>query len=91
MALLMLDLNRFQEVNDTFGHQRGDQLLQQVGVRLSQTVSAEATVARLGGDEFVVFLPGADEAGVQMVASQLCTVLEEPFLVEDFPFRLRSA
>ena len=88
MALLMLDLNRFKEVNDTFGHQRGNQLLQQVGVRLSQTVSAAATVARLGGDEFVVFLPSADEAGAQQVASQLCTVLEEPFLVEDFPLQV---
>jgi len=88
MALLMLDLDRFKEVNDTFGHQCGDQLLQQVGCRLSRAVSTAATVARLGGDEFAVFLPSADEASVQLVASALSTALEEPFLVEAYPLQV---
>ena len=91
MALIMLDLKRFKEVNDTFGHQRGDLLLQQVGLRLSQAISAEATLARLGGDEFAVFLPTADEACAQQVASTLCTALEEPFLVEDYPLQVESS
>jgi len=87
MALLMLDLDRFKEVNDTFGHQIGDQLLQQVGVRLRQAVGTTVTVARLGGDEFAVFLPTADEASARQVASKLCTAIEEAFLVEGDPLQ----
>lgn len=88
MALLLLDLDRFKGTNDTFGHQCGDQLLQQVGVRLRQAVSAPATVARLGGDEFAVFLPTTDEASAQQVASALGTALEEAFLVEGYPLQV---
>ncbi len=90
-ALLILDLDRFKEVNDTIGHQRGDQLLQQVGERLRQAVSATATVARLGGDEFAVFLPGADEAGALQVVSALGRTLEETFLVEGYPLHVESS
>ncbi len=88
MALLMLDIDRFKEVNDTFGHQSGDQLLQQVGTRLRQAVSPDTTVARLGGDEFAVFLPTADEAYAQQVAAVLGVAIEEPFLVEGFPLQV---
>ena len=88
MALLMLDLDRFKEVNDTFGHPCGDQLLQQVGVRLRQAVCTAATVARLGGDEFAVFLPTADEASARETASVLSTALEEPFLVAEYPLQV---
>ena len=90
-ALLILDLDRFKEVNDTIGHQRGDQLLQQVGERLRQAVSATATVARLGGDEFAVFLPSADEAGARQVVSAVGRALEEPFLVEGYPLHVESS
>ncbi len=84
MALLMLDLDRFKDVNDTFGHQLGDQLLQQVGVRLKQAVGTAATVSRLGGDEFAVFLLSADEASARQLALVLCTAIEEAFLVEGY-------
>ncbi len=90
-ALLILDLDRFKEVNDTIGHQRGDQLLQQVGERLRQAVSAAATVARLGGDEFAVFLPVADEAGARQVVSAVGRALEEPFLVEGYPLHVEAS
>ncbi len=90
-ALLMLDLDRFKEVNDTFGHQCGDQLLQQVGQRLGQAVDAAATVARLGGDEFAVFLPTADEAEAREVASAIGAALEEAFLVEDSPHQIEAS
>lgn len=85
MALLMLDLDRFKEVNDTLGHQLGDQLLQQVGVRLRQAVEATETVARLGGDEFAVFFATSDQDKAQQVALRLSAALEEPFLVEGYP------
>ena len=91
MALLLLDLDRFKEVNDTFGHQIGDQLLQQVGLRLRQAVSAAATVARLGGDEFAVFLSSTDQASAQQVASALIAALEEPFLVEGYPLQVEAS
>ncbi|MFL5587160.1 MAG: amino acid permease [Ktedonobacteraceae bacterium] len=91
MALLMLDLDRFKEINDTFGHQLGDQLLQQVGVRLRQAVGPDATVARLGGDEFAVFLSIADEMSARQAASALGTALEEPFLVEEYPLQVEAS
>ena len=90
-ALLILDLDHFKEVNDTIGHQRGDQLLQQVGERLCQAVSGAATVARLGGDEFAVFLPGADEAAARQAVSALGRTLEEPFLVEGYPLHVEAS
>jgi len=91
MVLLMLDLDRFKEVNDTFGHQLGDLLLQQVGRRLCQAVDATATVARLGGDEFAVFLPTADEACAQEVALALGRALEASFLIEGYPLQVEAS
>lgn len=91
MALLTLDLDRFKEVNDTFGHQLGDKLLQQVGLRLRQSVSAAAAVARLGGDEFAVFLSLADEASARQVAQALRAALEEPFLIEGHPLHVEAS
>ena len=91
MALLMLDLDRFKEVNDTFGHQLGDQLLQQVGVRLRQAIAATVTVARLGGDEFAVFHPNADVVSAQQTAAALIAALEEQFLVEGYPLQVEAS
>jgi diguanylate cyclase (GGDEF)-like protein/PAS domain S-box-containing protein len=84
LALLILDLNRFKEVNDTFGHHLGDVLLQQVGPRIMGLLRESDTVARLGGDEFAVVLPTADdEAGATLAARRLLKALEEPFVIED--------
>jgi diguanylate cyclase (GGDEF)-like protein/PAS domain S-box-containing protein len=85
LALLLMDLDRFKEVNDTLGHQQGDALLQQVCQRLQDALRASDTVARLGGDEFAVLLPGTDEAGATAVARQLLRVLEQPFELEGQP------
>jgi diguanylate cyclase (GGDEF)-like protein/PAS domain S-box-containing protein len=80
VALLIMDLDRFKDVNDTLGHHTGDELLQQVGVRLRSVLRASDTVARMGGDEFAVVLPMAGHADVaSRVAQALVQALEKPF------------
>jgi diguanylate cyclase (GGDEF)-like protein len=82
-ALLLIDLDRFKEVNDTFGHHYGDELLAQVGPRLRAALRDSDTVARLGGDEFAVLLPDVDgTAAAISVAEKLRRTLESPFHVE---------
>jgi diguanylate cyclase (GGDEF)-like protein len=81
-GVVLMDLNRFKEVNDTLGHNVGDELLWEVGKRLRQTVRAEDTVARMGGDEFVIILHELTEADVPAFANKLQTALEPPFLWE---------
>jgi diguanylate cyclase (GGDEF)-like protein len=82
-ALLLLDLDRFKEVNDTLGHHYGDQLLVQVGQRLQAALRQVDTVARLGGDEFAVLLPRIDATeGAMAVAKKLQAAFAEPFVLE---------
>ena len=79
-ALLLIDLDRFKEVNDTLGHHYGDQLLVQVGERLQTALRQADTVARLGGDEFAVLLPRMETGeGAVVVAKKLQAALHEPF------------
>lgn len=80
VALLFLDLDRFKQINDTLGHEVGDQLLVQVAERLRGAVRAFETVARLGGDEFVVVLENLDEArSAEAVAKRILATMEDPF------------
>ncbi|HEY0583324.1 MAG TPA: EAL domain-containing protein, partial [Chloroflexota bacterium] len=79
VALLVMDLDRFKEVNDTFGHHTGDQLLEQLGQRLGSVLRASDTIARLGGDEFAVLLPTATVEDARQIAERLLQVLDEPF------------
>ena len=79
-ALLILDLDRFKEVNDTLGHLLGDELLRNVGQRLMESADPLCTVARLGGDEFAVLLPGyIAEDDVQAAIDRIHEVFEAPF------------
>jgi diguanylate cyclase (GGDEF)-like protein len=82
-ALLMLDLDKFKEVNDSLGHHAGDLLLIQVGARLDQTLRAGDHLARLGGDEFAVLLADAGRDEAIDVAVKLCSALAEPFTLND--------
>ncbi len=92
LALLLMDLEHFREVNDTLGHHRGDSLLQQVGLRLRSALFAPDIVARLGGDEFGMLLPrlaAADDA--KQVIKKLQDFLEAPFIIDGIPIAVEAS
>jgi diguanylate cyclase (GGDEF)-like protein len=84
IALMMIDLNQFKEVNDKHGHDVGDSLLKQVAMRLRRVLRQSDTAGRLGGDEFAIVLPSTDAAGAMKVAEKLLKVMEPPFKVGDY-------
>jgi diguanylate cyclase (GGDEF)-like protein len=84
-AVMLLDLDRFKEVNDTLGHHYGDELLRDLGPRLAETVGPDGLVARLGGDEFAV-LPGDnmnDSDELEAFAERLIRCVQQPVLVDE--------
>jgi diguanylate cyclase (GGDEF)-like protein/PAS domain S-box-containing protein len=84
LALMLLDLDRFKEINDTLGHRAGDRLLQAVAERLTTTLRTVDTVARLGGDEFTVILEDAESVeAVALVAEKVVGALAKPFPLDD--------
>ncbi|MGN6184757.1 MAG: putative bifunctional diguanylate cyclase/phosphodiesterase, partial [Thermoanaerobaculia bacterium] len=83
LALMLMDLDRFKEVNDTFGHHCGDMLLKQVGFRVQNQMRQGDIVARLGGDEFAIVLPRTSDAtSTALTARRILNTLEQPFVVE---------
>ncbi|MEE9250217.1 MAG: EAL domain-containing protein, partial [Alphaproteobacteria bacterium] len=83
-ALLLLDLDRFKEINDTLGHPVGDAVLKEVGRRLAASLGDAVTIARLGGDEFAVLLPMATNPGdhARRLAERIVGALQAPFEVD---------
>jgi diguanylate cyclase (GGDEF)-like protein len=81
LTLLLMDLNRFKEVNDTFGHLSGDLLLRQVGPRVRRCLRESDTVARIGGDEFAILLPNTHVEGASLTARKILKTLEAPFVL----------
>lgn len=90
-AVLLIDLDRFREINDTLGHDRGDILLQQIGRRLRAAVNESDTISRMGGDEFAVLLPVVDEKEAILSAERIQKALEEPFLIEGIPIVIEAS
>ena len=81
-ALMMLDLDRFKQVNDTMGHPAGDELLKQVAQRLQSIVKDAGEVGRLGGDEFQVLLPDMDDRGtLGELANRIVQSLSQPYQI----------
>jgi diguanylate cyclase (GGDEF)-like protein len=92
VALVLLDLDRFKEVNDTLGHHHGDALITQVGQRLRAAARDVDTVARLGGDEFAVLLPDVDgDTGAMVAAERLRDALRAPFDVADLQLAVEAS
>jgi diguanylate cyclase (GGDEF)-like protein len=82
LALLMMDVDNFKQINDTFGHAAGDEVLRAVSMRVSDAVRDMDTVARMGGDEFTVLLPGVRGTdGAAQIAEQLAAALTPPIAV----------
>ncbi len=82
LALLMIDLDHFKEINDSFGHPTGDELLRLIGPRLRSVTRSDDVVARLGGDEFAVLLTGADVEFASSIAERITSEIEPPFEVD---------
>ena len=82
VALIMMDLDRFKEINNTLGHHIGDRLLQEIGKRLHETLRDSDTVARLGGDEFALLLPMADASHCVLVINKVMQAIDQPFHAE---------
>jgi diguanylate cyclase (GGDEF)-like protein/PAS domain S-box-containing protein len=83
LALMLMDLDRFKEVNDTFGHHFGDALLRQVAFRLHNQIRGDDVVARLGGDEFAIVLSRTTDAhSAAVTARRILNALEQPFVIE---------
>jgi diguanylate cyclase (GGDEF)-like protein len=83
LALLLIDLDGFKELNDTLGHHAGDEVLRQIGPRLGSAVREHDTLARLGGDEFALVLAPGDEVAASTAGLRLRRALERSFDVED--------
>lgn len=91
LALFLMDLDRFKEVNDTLGHHFGDYVLQQVGKRLSEALRETDTVARLGGDEFAVLIPQADAEDARSCAEKLLAALDVAIPVNGMSISVKTS
>jgi len=92
LAVVLMDLDRFKEVNDSLGHSAGDHLLTKVGERMRDAVRASDTVARLGGDEFGLLLPELDDGdGAVPVISRIRAALERPVYVHSLPLAVEAS
>ncbi len=90
-AVLLLDLDRFKEINDALGHASGDQLLVAVTRRVETAVGGGVVLARLGGDELALFLPGAGAPEAMALADRVRATFEEPVAVEGMPLAVTAS
>jgi len=92
LAVMMLDLDNFKQLNDTLGHHAGDELLREIGPRLQQALRHLHIVGRLGGDEFAVLIhPSPGEAGIVEIAQDILRALRAPFKVHELALRVTGS
>jgi diguanylate cyclase (GGDEF)-like protein/PAS domain S-box-containing protein len=91
LSLLIMDLDNFKEINDSFGHQAGDAVLRQIGPRLRDRVRGGDTVARLGGDEFAILLRGAETRDGVRIGREILRALEQPVTVGDQAIEIHAS
>ena len=90
-GVMVIDLDRFKTLNDTFGHPFGDAALRMAGTRIRDAVREGDLVARLGGDEFGILLPGAEEAMAIEIVKRILGAFSEPLAVEGRPVELGAS
>ncbi|PTY38220.1 hypothetical protein BGP77_17405 [Saccharospirillum sp. MSK14-1] len=92
-SLLLFDLNRFKEINDTLGHHFGDRLLCEIGPRIVDVLGREDSwgIARLGGDEFAVFLPEQSVAQALALAELIGEALRQPYLIDNMKLQVEAS
>jgi diguanylate cyclase (GGDEF)-like protein/PAS domain S-box-containing protein len=91
LSVVMMDLDRFKEINDTLGHAYGDRLLTQVAVRLQALLRDGDILARLGGDEFALLMPGLERAVAAAAARRLLTAFHEPFVIDGLDLNVEAS
>jgi diguanylate cyclase (GGDEF)-like protein len=91
VAVLLLDLDRFKEINDTLGHQSGDELLKELATRLRALTTENVTLARLGGDEFGIVAHGAGASVALDLAEHVRAAIEPPFLIQGIPLVIEGS
>jgi diguanylate cyclase (GGDEF)-like protein/PAS domain S-box-containing protein len=91
-GVLLLDLDHFKVINDSLGHEAGDQLLQSVSSRLGEVIQADKVLARFGGDEFIIFIPELlSEDEVFELAEEIVKVMKNPFCIYGQKFTISTS
>ena len=92
IALMLIDLDRFKEINDSLGHHVGDELLRQLAQRLERHIRPGDLLSRLGGDEFAILLaPERDQTAAERVAARIAAALDEPFALDDLTLHVKGS
>ena len=86
-AAIWVDIDRFKQINESFGHTGGDEIIKNLAVRFRNRVSGRAELSRMGGDEFVFLVPKCDRSQAQQLASELASTVEEPITIDNLTLR----
>lgn len=91
IGVLLIDLDRFKDINEALGHERGDLLLKKIARRFERNMESNETLARLGGDEFVIVLPDCDEEKSMQRAKEFKSLLDEPFNIVNMKIAVNAS